>query len=140
MRDVVDKLQQSGMRVCAVYLIDSQVRRLLCFFRAPRTPPDGRTIAFVLLRFMKHAPYPPPPPPSPLPLPLPLPTLLQFAVDASKFLSACMQCLSTMVMLELPHINVLSKMDLVTRNKRHMRKFLDCNRFLLRRRCAVLQK
>jgi|LauGreSuBDMM15SN_2_FD.fasta_scaffold562938_1 hypothetical protein len=39
-----------------------------------------------------------------------------------------MQCLSTMIMLELPHINVLSKMDLVTRNKRHMRKFLDCNR------------
>jgi hypothetical protein len=39
-----------------------------------------------------------------------------------------MQCLSTMVMLELPHISVLSKMDLVTRNKRHMRKFLDCNR------------
>ena len=35
---------------------------------------------------------------------------------------------------------VLAKMDRVTRNKRHMRKFLDCNRFLLRRPCAVLQK
>jgi GPN-loop GTPase len=95
MRDICDKLQQMGMRVCAVYLIDSQVQ--------PRAASPILTSAAASL-----AP--------------------QFAVDASKFLSAGMQCLSTMIMLELPHINVLSKMDLVTRNKRHMRKFLDCNR------------
>ena len=95
MRDIVDKLQQMGMRVCAVYLIDSQVLRALSI-------PTSFS-----------------------------PTNPQFAVDASKFLSACMQCLSTMVMLELPHISVLSKMDLVTRNKRHMRKFLDCNRWVV---------
>lgn len=95
MRDICDKLQQMGMRVCAVYLIDSQV--------PPRAVNPIITAAAASFA-------------------------LQFAVDASKFLSAGMQCLSTMIMLELPHINVLSKMDLVTRNKRHMRKFLDCNR------------
>jgi predicted SPOUT superfamily RNA methylase MTH1 len=93
MREIVDKLQQMGMRVCAVYLIDSQVHS------------SARALAAVINA--QHAP--------------------QFAVDASKFLSACMQCLSTMIMLELPHVSVLSKMDLVTRNKRHMRKFFDCN-------------
>ncbi len=32
--------------------------------------------------------------------------------DASKFISGCMQALSAMVKLELPHVNVLTKMDI----------------------------
>ena len=37
----------------------------------------------------------------------------QFIVDASKFFSGVMSALSTMVQLEVPHINVMSKMDLL---------------------------
>eukprot|EP00033_Pygsuia_biforma_P003187 GCRY01003497.1.p1 GENE.GCRY01003497.1~~GCRY01003497.1.p1 ORF type:complete len:292 (-),score=74.00 GCRY01003497.1:116-991(-) len=36
-----------------------------------------------------------------------------FITDAGKFLSGAMMCLSAMIQLELPHINVLTKMDLV---------------------------
>ena len=37
----------------------------------------------------------------------------QFLIDASKYFSGVLVALSTMVALELPHINVLSKMDLL---------------------------
>lgn len=37
----------------------------------------------------------------------------QFIVDVSKFFSGVITAMSSMVMLELPHINVLSKMDLI---------------------------
>lgn len=37
--------------------------------------------------------------------------------DVTKFISGCMACLSAMVQLELPHVNILSKMDLVTKKK-----------------------
>ena len=37
----------------------------------------------------------------------------QFLVDASKYFSGILVALSTMMSLELPHVNVLSKMDLV---------------------------
>lgn len=46
----------------------------------------------------------------------------QFMVDASKFFSGVFATLSTMVNLEIPHINILSKLDLL--NKR-ARKILD---------------
>jgi len=48
----------------------------------------------------------------------------QFITDPTKFISGCMTCLSAMVQLELPHINVLTKMDLV-RNKEEVEEFLD---------------
>lgn len=37
--------------------------------------------------------------------------------DVTKFISGCMASLSAMVQLELPHINIISKMDLVTNKK-----------------------
>lgn len=37
--------------------------------------------------------------------------------DVTKFISGCMASLSAMVQLELPHVNILSKMDLVTSKK-----------------------
>ncbi|XP_063946394.1 GPN-loop GTPase 3 isoform X2 [Daucus carota subsp. sativus] len=37
----------------------------------------------------------------------------QFMTDVAKFMSGCMASLSAMVQLELPHVNILSKMDLV---------------------------
>lgn len=48
----------------------------------------------------------------------------QFMVDVTKFISGCMASLSAMVQLELPHVNILSKMDLVT-NKKDLEEFLD---------------
>ena len=37
----------------------------------------------------------------------------QFLIDTSKYFSGVLVALSTMISLELPHINVLSKMDLL---------------------------
>lgn len=48
----------------------------------------------------------------------------QFITDPTKFISGSMTCLSAMVQLELPHVNVLSKMDLVE-NKHEISQFLD---------------
>ncbi|WRX07540.1 GPN-loop GTPase - like 1 [Theobroma cacao] len=48
----------------------------------------------------------------------------QFITDVTKFISGCMASLSAMVQLELPHVNILSKMDLVT-NKRDVENYLD---------------
>lgn len=47
--------------------------------------------------------------------------LNQFVTDVTKFISGCMASLSAMVQLELPHVNILSKMDLV-KNKRDIEK------------------
>ncbi|XP_050205006.1 GPN-loop GTPase 3 [Mercurialis annua] len=41
----------------------------------------------------------------------------QFVTDVTKFISGCMASLSAMIQLELPHVNILSKMDLVTKKK-----------------------
>lgn len=43
----------------------------------------------------------------------------QFMVDGSKFLSGTMAALSAMVNLELPHINILTKMDLLSKSARN---------------------
>uniref|UniRef100_A0A1D1YD78 GPN-loop GTPase 3 n=1 Tax=Anthurium amnicola TaxID=1678845 RepID=A0A1D1YD78_9ARAE len=48
----------------------------------------------------------------------------QFMTDVTKYISGCMASLSAMVQLELPHINILSKMDLVT-NKRDVDDYLN---------------
>lgn len=50
----------------------------------------------------------------------------QFMVDASKFLSGTMAALSVMANLELPHINVLSKVDLLSKTaKKQLDKYLE---------------
>lgn len=43
----------------------------------------------------------------------------QFMVDGAKFISGTMAALSVMVNLELPHVNVLSKMDLLSKSARN---------------------
>nr|CAD7598699.1 unnamed protein product [Timema genevievae] len=42
----------------------------------------------------------------------------QFMIDGAKFLSGTMAALSAMVNIELPHVNVLSKMDLLSKTSR----------------------
>ncbi|BFG25551.1 hypothetical protein CerSpe_118250 [Prunus speciosa] len=41
----------------------------------------------------------------------------QFMTDVTKFISGCMSSLSAMIQLEVPHVNILSKMDLVAKKK-----------------------
>lgn len=47
-----------------------------------------------------------------------------FITDSSRFISGTMMCLSAMVQLELPHLNILTKCDLIT-NKKQLERFLD---------------
>ncbi|NP_001335410.1 GPN-loop GTPase 3-like protein isoform X1 [Solanum lycopersicum] len=54
----------------------------------------------------------------------------QFITDVTKFISGCMASLSAMVQLELPHVNILSKMDLVT-NKKEVENYLNPEPHLL---------
>uniref|UniRef100_A0A2M4AVE2 GPN-loop GTPase 3 n=1 Tax=Anopheles triannulatus TaxID=58253 RepID=A0A2M4AVE2_9DIPT len=50
----------------------------------------------------------------------------QFMIDGAKFLSGTMAALSVMANMELPHVNILSKMDLLSKGHRgQMDKFLE---------------
>jgi len=50
----------------------------------------------------------------------------QFLVDAAKFVSGSLTALSTMVNLEVPHVNVITKMDLLSKSARkHIEKYLE---------------
>ncbi|AET39247.1 putative signal sequence-binding GTPase GPN3 Ecym_4170 [Eremothecium cymbalariae DBVPG len=56
-----------------------------------------------------------------------------FVVDTSKFFSGALSAMSAMILLELPHVNVLSKIDLVKDeyNKRKLKRFLNPDPMLL---------
>ena len=41
----------------------------------------------------------------------------QFIVDAPKYIAGCLAALSSMLQMELPHVNVLSKVDLLSEKK-----------------------
>ncbi|GLJ26335.1 hypothetical protein SUGI_0506990 [Cryptomeria japonica] len=56
--------------------------------------------------------------------------MLLEALGIAKYLSGCMASLSAMIQLELPHVNILMKMDLVE-NKKEIEKFLDPDTRLL---------
>lgn len=50
----------------------------------------------------------------------------QFMIDGPKFLSGTMAALSVMANMELPHVNILSKMDLLSKTSRaHLDKYLE---------------
>ncbi|XP_034934527.1 GPN-loop GTPase 3 [Chelonus insularis] len=56
----------------------------------------------------------------------------QFMVDASKFLSGTMAALSVMINLELPHINILSKIDSLSKSARkQLDKYIEPDSELL---------
>ncbi|KAL7276414.1 hypothetical protein RUND412_000586 [Rhizina undulata] len=50
-----------------------------------------------------------------------------FVIDRSKFFAGTLSAMSAMIMLEIPHLNVLSKMDLIKdqMSKRELKRFLD---------------
>lgn len=50
----------------------------------------------------------------------------QFMIDTPKFLSGTMAALSVMINLEVPHVNILTKMDLLSKAaKKQLDKFLE---------------
>lgn len=51
----------------------------------------------------------------------------QFMSDRAKFFAGTLSALSAMVRLEVPHVNVLSKMDLMGRQKksRDMERYVE---------------
>ncbi|KAK5638010.1 hypothetical protein RI129_012305 [Pyrocoelia pectoralis] len=51
---------------------------------------------------------------------------VQFMTDGAKFVSGTMSALSVMVNLELPHVNLLTKMDLISKStKKQLDRFLE---------------
>ncbi|KAL8929822.1 MAG: hypothetical protein Q9208_000966 [Pyrenodesmia sp. 3 TL-2023] len=56
-----------------------------------------------------------------------------FVIDRAKFFAGTLSAMSAMIMLEIPHVNILSKMDLVKGSvpKRHLKRFLDPDTSLL---------
>lgn len=56
-----------------------------------------------------------------------------FVVDRAKFFAGTLSAMSAMILLEIPHINILSKMDLVKGSvpKRELRRFIDPDASLL---------
>lgn len=55
---------------------------------------------------------------------------VHFVNDTSKFISGTMQVLSALVLLELPHVSILTKMDTV-QDKKNIESFLDFDARLL---------
>lgn len=57
---------------------------------------------------------------------------VQFMIDAPKFLSGTLAALSVMINLEIPHINILSKMDLLSKSARkRLDNYIDPDPFSL---------
>lgn len=56
-----------------------------------------------------------------------------FVVDRAKYFAGTLSAMSAMIMLEIPHVNVLSKMDLVkdTVTKKELKRFIDPDLSLL---------
>ena len=56
-----------------------------------------------------------------------------FVVDRAKFFAGTLSAMSAMIMLEVPHLNILSKMDLVKGqvSKRDLKRFIDPDATLL---------
>jgi len=50
-----------------------------------------------------------------------------FIVDKAKFFAGTLSAMSAMIMLEIPHLNILSKVDLIKNqvSKRELKKYLD---------------
>ncbi len=56
-----------------------------------------------------------------------------FVVDRAKFFAGTLSAMSAMIMLEVPHVNILSKMDLLkdSMSKKDLKRFVDPDRSLL---------
>ncbi|KAL9007156.1 MAG: hypothetical protein Q9188_000090 [Gyalolechia gomerana] len=56
-----------------------------------------------------------------------------FVIDRAKFFAGTLSAMSAMIMLEIPHVNILSKIDLVKGSipKRQLKRFLDPDTSLL---------
>jgi GTPase SAR1 family protein len=50
-----------------------------------------------------------------------------FIIDKAKFFAGTLSAMSAMIMLEIPHLNILSKMDMIKSqvSKRELKRYLD---------------
>ena len=63
----------------------------------------------------------------------------QFMIDGAKFISGTMSALSVMVNLELPHVNILSKIDLISKSaKKQLDRFVKYS-YVSERKCYKLK-
>jgi len=53
-----------------------------------------------------------------------------FITDTSKYISGTLMCLSAMLRLEVPHINIMSKMDVIAKQNDDLQEFEDMERFV----------
>ncbi|KAA3458511.1 GPN-loop GTPase 3-like [Gossypium australe] len=109
LRNFVEHLKRKNFNVCAVYLLDSQVCLSSASFSMPVCYSNLVGMSLLLVMAFTISNYL---------------NLHQFITDVTKYVSGCMASLSAMVQIEVPHINILSKMDLVT-NKRDVENYLD---------------
>lgn len=103
LKNFVDHLKRKNFNVCAVYLLDSQVCILTCFlfYSVVFSLPALALLVILFVSPNKSFQF----------------LLKQFMTDVTKFISGCMSSLSAMIQLEVPHVNILSKMDLVAKKK-----------------------
>jgi GPN-loop GTPase len=55
----------------------------------------------------------------------------QFMDDRTKYFSGVLSAMSCMINLEIPHLNIMSKMDLSKKRKRDLERYLDPDPLLL---------
>ncbi|KAH1081621.1 hypothetical protein J1N35_021382 [Gossypium stocksii] len=117
LRNFVEHLKRKNFNVCGVYLLDSEV--CLSYASSLVSALFFSSFLGITLSLVMHIHH------------LKFFYLCQFITDVTKFVSGCMASLFAMVQLELQHVNILSKMDLVT-SKRDVKNYLDPEpRFLL---------
>lgn len=65
-----------------------------------------------------------------------------FVVDKAKFFAGTLSAMSAMIMLEIPHINIMSKMDLMKGHieKRELKRFLDPDATLFDDACEDMEE
>lgn len=60
----------------------------------------------------------------------------QFIEDPTKYFAGVMSAMSAMVQLEIPHINVMSKMDLISEREQYeMDRYISCFSLQAKRMC-----
>lgn len=101
LKNFVDHLKRKNFSICAVYLLDSQVCITFMFYSVAFSLPVLALLVILFVSPNKSFQF----------------LLKQFMTDVTKFISGCMSSLSAMVQLEVPHVNILSKMDLVAKKK-----------------------
>ena len=106
-RTFVEYLKRDGWQICVVRRVAAAQLAHACA-EAPLGREGGKVCSCRLQPPTRHQSPPPPPPPA-----LQVYCLdCQFTSEMPKFVAGTLSALSAMVQLELPHVNVLTKVDM----------------------------